>query len=280
MTPPGIQPPLFDDLVADLPDHHKAEFFQNLYKAGISPNDVELARLLRSLQLYKAYYESIPASIQTAAAEIERLKQEIDRLGADARRSSETSATVARQVIQEAEHFRQELAKIHEHIEEVTRSLAEDLAGRMAELLNASLEQSLLQPLESRLAELASSNSAFADTIASNDKAAATLRENAAFARSVHFGAYALAAFLIACALSLGSWFSLHRWYKDRIETERAALVQQVEKNRTVLLKLAESRRTLELRQDPEHPKRRLLVMKDASCWESTRNQGVIEFNH
>ena len=55
---------------------------------------------------------------------------------------------VARQVIQEAEHFREDLAKIHEHVEEVTRGLAEDLAGRMAELLNASLEQSLLQPLE------------------------------------------------------------------------------------------------------------------------------------
>src|SRR5262245_18287923 len=127
MTPPGVQPPLMDELVADLPDHQKAEFFHNLYKAGISPNDDELARLLRSLQLYKAYYESIPANIQTAAAEIERLKQEIDRLGADARRSAETSANVARQVIQEAEHFRQELAKIHEHVEEVTRDLSEDL---------------------------------------------------------------------------------------------------------------------------------------------------------
>ncbi len=134
---------MLDDLVADLPDQHKAEFFQNLYKAGISPNDVELARLLRSLQLYKAYYESIPASIQTAAAEIERLKQEIDRLSADARRSSETSANCGPPGHSGSGTLRQDLAKIHEHVEEATRGLAEDLAGRMAELLNASLEQSL-----------------------------------------------------------------------------------------------------------------------------------------
>jgi len=34
---------MFDDLVAELPDRHRAEFFRN-HEAGISPNDVELAR--------------------------------------------------------------------------------------------------------------------------------------------------------------------------------------------------------------------------------------------
>ncbi len=67
---------LFQDLVAELPDQHRAEFFRNLHEAGISPNDVELARLLRALQLYKAYYETIPGAVQKAAAEIERLKRE------------------------------------------------------------------------------------------------------------------------------------------------------------------------------------------------------------
>jgi len=57
-----------------------------------------------------------------------------------------------------------------------------------------------------------------------------------------------------------------------------AAMVQQIAKNRPVLLKLAESHRTLELLQDPERPHRKLLVMKDASGWQSTRNHGVIEF--
>ena len=76
MNAPAAQQTLFKDLVADLPDQHQAEFFRNLHEAGISPNDVELARLLRALQLYKAYYESIPAAVRAAAAEIERLKED------------------------------------------------------------------------------------------------------------------------------------------------------------------------------------------------------------
>jgi len=58
-----VQQSLFKDLLVDLPDQHRAEFFSNLHEAGISPNDVELARLLRALQLYKAYYETIPGAV-------------------------------------------------------------------------------------------------------------------------------------------------------------------------------------------------------------------------
>ena len=55
-------------------------------------------------------------------------------------------------------------------------------------------------------------------------------------------------------------------------------LVRDNEKNRQVLLKLAESGRTLELRQDPKRPRVNYLVMKDASGWESSQHHGVIEF--
>jgi len=102
-----VQQSLFKDLLVDLPDQHRAEFFRNLHEAGISPNDVELARLLRALQLYKSYYETIPASVQKAAAEIERLKQEIERFSSDARDSSEAGAQLACQVTEEAERVRQ-----------------------------------------------------------------------------------------------------------------------------------------------------------------------------
>jgi len=116
------------------------------------------------------------------------------------------------------------------------------------------------------------------DAITGSKQAAAALRENAVLARRVHLGGYALGGLLITCALVLISWFYLHQWYADRIDEERATLVRQIEKNRAVLVKLAESQRTLELVQDPEHPRRKLLVMKDAVCWQSARNEGVIEF--
>jgi len=117
------------------------------------------------------------------------------------------------------------------------------------------------------------------DAIVCSNQAAAALQQNVALARRLHFGAYALGAFLIACSLTLAFWLSLDYWYAGRMEQERAALVQQMEKNRAVLLKLAESHRTLELIQDPERPRRKFLVMKDASGWQSTRNHGVIEFS-
>src|SRR5437870_4773488 len=236
MSAPEAQPTLFDALVADLPDQHQAEFFRNLHEAGISPNDVELVRLLRSLQLYKAYYETIPSAVQKATAEIARLKQEIERLSSDARESSDAGAQVAGQVILEAERFRQDLTQIHKHVEEAMRRSVESLASRMAQLLSASIGQTVLLPLRNRLAELAGSNHAFDDAITRSNKAATSLRQSTVLARRVHLRAYALGAFLIACLLTLGSWFSLHRWYAERIDEERAALVQQIAKNRPVLL--------------------------------------------
>jgi hypothetical protein len=59
---------------------------------------------------------------------------------------------------------------------------------------------------------------------------------------------------------------------------ERLALVRDNAKNHQVLLRLAESGRTLELRQDPKRPRMNFLFMKDASGWESSQHHGVIEF--
>jgi hypothetical protein len=148
----------------------------------------------------------------------------------------------------------------------------------MLELLSAGFEKAVLQPLQGRMTQLAASNKAFSDVIKRNDQAVASLERSAAISRRVHFGVYALGALLIACSLSLGSWYFLHRWYSGQIARERSALVQQVEKNRAVLFELAESHRTLELLQDPERPRIKLLVMKDASGWKSAKNHGVIEF--
>src|SRR6266496_5668996 len=173
MNAPEAQRTLFDDLVAILPGHHRAEFFRNLHEAGISRNDVELAHLLRALQLYKSYYETIPGAVQKAAAEIERLKQEIERLSSDARDSSEAGAQLAGQVTEEAERVRQDLTQIHQHVEEAMRQSAQSLSSRMAELLTANNEKTVLQPLCSRLGELAKSTCAFDDAIKRNNNAAA-----------------------------------------------------------------------------------------------------------
>jgi hypothetical protein len=234
--PPEVQQPLFEKLAADLPNHQKAEFFRTLHEAGISPNDVELARLLHALQLYKAYYETIPSAVQEAAVKIEKLKQEIERLSADTRGSLDAGAQLAGQIIQETEKARQDFTQIHKHTEEALRQSIESLASRMAEQLNAGIEKAVVLPLQSRLAELAGSDQAFDAAIARNNKAAAALQKSTAEARRFHIWTYALAGCLIFCSLALVSWVFLHRWYSDQIEKELVALDERVGKNQAVLL--------------------------------------------
>ena len=155
---------------------------------------------------------------------------------------------------------------------------SESIGSRMAELLSAGLEKAVLLPLQNRLAELAGSSKAFGDAIAQNNKAVMVLRDNVKIIRRAHIGTYALCGLVIIFSLLSVAWFFLHQWYADQIKQEHAALAGYMEKNRTVLLDLAKSHRTLELIQDPEHPDRKLLVMKDASGWQSIRKYGVIEF--
>jgi len=261
------QQPLFKELAAGLPGEAQAEFFRNLHEAGIGPNDVELARLLRALQLYKSYYESIPAAVKEAAGEIQQLKQEIESLVGNARESSDAAGDISAHVLQETDRFREDLAAIHKRVEEATSKSAESLAARMADLLRDAIEENVFSPLQARLAELADSNRGFKDAIARNNQASAALHQNAIVARRIHLGAYSLGAMLVVFALSLGSWLYLEHWYTTRLDRERAVLIGQTDQNRAVLLQLARSRRTLELLQDPENPHRKLLVMKDAAGW-------------
>ena len=240
------------DLAAGLPDDQKAEFFRTLHEAGISPNDVELARLLRALQLYKAYYESIPAAVQEAAGKIEQLKQEIERFSTDARGNLDLSTHLAGQVIQETERIHQDFAQINKQIEAAMRQSAESLAAHMAEQLTAAIEQKVLAPLQSSLDSLAGSNKAFDDAIARNIKATAALQKSTTEARRLHNWTYILCGLLVICISVASAFFFLHGWYTDQIKAECEALVKQSEKNRAVLLQLSKSRRSLELLQDPK----------------------------
>lgn len=278
MNASAAQQTLFAELAVGLPEQQKAEFFRNLHEAGISPGDVELVRLLRALQLYKAYYETIPKAVEAAASQIEKLKQDIEQLSAGAGRSAETCNRIAGDVAKQSEVVRQDLLKIHEQAQAATRESAANLASKTAELLRENIGKTVFEPMQGSLAELATANLAFDDAIAKNNQAAEALSKSATVARRAHLGIYMLGAALLACILSATSWYFLDRWYEGSLEKERAALVQRVESNRAVLLKLAESNRTLELIRDPDNPRRSLLVMKDASCWQSTRNHGVIEF--
>jgi hypothetical protein len=51
---------LFENLAQDLSPEHQAEFYRTLHEIGIGPEDRDLAKLFRALQIYKSFYEEIP----------------------------------------------------------------------------------------------------------------------------------------------------------------------------------------------------------------------------
>lgn len=271
MENPAVQQSLFSEIAADLPDRHQAEFFRNLHEAGIGPNDVELAKLLRVLQLYKTYYESIPEAVRKAAAEMERITKHT-------RGCADASALLAGQMLEESIQFRQEVSKIRETIGEALTESTEALVQQTAQSLESAIEKNVLLPLKNRIHDLAQSNLGFEEAIARSDSAAKALRRNADLTRHVHLGTYILASLTAVVLAVMGSWFYLNQVYMEQLGKERAALLQEISQNRTVLLELAKSHRTLQLVHDPQHPERKLLAMKDASAWQSNDGHGVLEF--
>lgn len=277
--PEEKQQSAFEKLAEGLPEQHRAEFFKHLHEAGVSPNDLELARLLCVLQLYKAYYEAIPDAVQKIASGIEKVKSEVEGFSRDAHQSADASARLAGEVIQETERVRKDLAKIHEQIEKRMAQSSEKIVSKVTQLLIAEISKDLLLPLKEQMSNLAGSSKSFGDAIAQSGKAVEMLRDNVKVIRRAYLWTYGLCGILIVCALFSASWLYLHHLYSEQMEQERVVLIGQVKKNREVLLELAKSRRTLEFVQDPSSPNRKYLVMKDASGWQSAGKYGVIEFN-
>jgi hypothetical protein len=267
----------YEKLAEGLPDNQKGEYFRTLHEVGISPNDVELARLLKALQLYKAYYESIPEAVKDSAGKIDQLKQEIEKLSVDARAGLDAGARLAGQVIKEAEKVSQGISGISVYVDNAMRQSTEGLTKHLSDQLTKGIKDSLT-PLEARLIQLVAANQAFDDAIAQSKKATILLQQNAAIAKRSQFWAYGLCSLLIVCSLVAVSWFWLHRSYEDQLAAKCEALVKQNDRNRAVLLQLSKLNRLLELHLDPERSDHGFLVLNNATGWQSATKQGVIEF--
>ncbi len=265
----------FKALASGLSEQQQTEFFKTLHEAGISSKDVELAKLLRALQLYKAYYETIPAAVQNIAAEIDRLKKDAAECSRDARLSAENSAQLTGRLLQETDRIRKDLGQVHEQMEKGVNQWSASLATQTSELLKLEIEKTLVPPLK----ELTGANEAFGKALVQSRQAVGLLRENVAVIRRVYLWMYGLCGIVVVLALALSSWLYLHYWYREQLEQERAACIGQVDRNRAVLLELARFHRTLDLIKDSNNPKRKLVVMKDASGWQAPGNLGVIEFS-
>ena len=60
----------FQELASDLPAAQQLEFLKACRDAGLGRDDIEFVKLLKVLQLHKAYYEKIPAQIVAAHRDI------------------------------------------------------------------------------------------------------------------------------------------------------------------------------------------------------------------
>jgi hypothetical protein len=211
--------------------------------------------------------------------QVERIRQDFFALSERTAHRVEAFSHLAEQLILEAGQIHQTLTTVRRAVEEVIQESAGRLASQISDLLRTRIEDTVVPLLHERLLQVMNATKALNEAAAHSKDAASALRKEARQARRLHIGAYALAAAIITAVLILGAWFSLHRWYSQRIEQERLELIQKTEKHREILLKLARSDRTLELVQDSRRPGKCLLVMKNAVGWQSSSHQGVIEFN-
>jgi hypothetical protein len=269
----------FNLLAEGLTAEQRSEFFQSLHQANILGHDAELAKLLRALQLYKGYYDSIPIAVQAAADRIERIRQEVFALSDRTGQNAQTVSNLAEQLILDAGKIHQALTSVHTSVEKVIQESAGHLASQIGDRVRVWIEGTMLPGLHERLLQIASASVALNDAAARSKDAASALRQEVRLAKRIHIGAYALAAVIIAAGLTLGSWLRIHRWYSRQIELDRVALVQAPGKHREILLKLAHSNHTLELVQDPKRRGKCFLVMENATGWQSSLRQGVIEFS-
>ncbi len=276
MSPATQQSP-YEKLAEGLPDKQREAYFKTLHEVGISPEDVELARLLKALQLYKAYYESIPEAVKNSASKIDQLKQEIEKLSVEARAGLDAGARLAGQVINEAEKVSKGVSGIGVYVDTAMRQSAEGLTKHLSEQLAKGIKDSLT-PLESRLIQLVAANKAFDDAIVQSKKAASLLHQNATIAKKSQLRTYAMCSLVIVCSLVAVSWFWLHRSYEDQLATKYETLVKQNDRNRVILLRLSKLNRSLELQLDPDRSGHGFLILKDATGWQSATKQGVIEF--
>jgi len=247
----------FEELTADLSDEQKVEFYSALHEAGIKRHDRVLIKFLRALQLYKAYYSTIPQSVQKAAIRIGKLKDDVEKM---------------------ADRIAGDTGDVHVSLNNIYSSVGEAADKASRRIINniektlAPLSDAVKKALPSQLADLENAAKSFNKAIKTSKRASAEIQKNIKYMQWRHYRAFTLAVFFVI----LGLWGFIHYWYEQQFNERCAAIAARFEENQTILLELAKSNRRLELAIDDNGSK--LLSMKNAEGWNSKDKRGVIEF--
>jgi len=126
----------FPDLLASLESEaDQLEFSKVCNEVGLSASDVELGKLLRALQLYKAYYSTIPREIKAvhnaALDEMQSIRDEMKQL-------AERTTRDALKISQWAEQINQSILTIQP--EAVTKALQKRLLEETTAAIGSSVQ--------------------------------------------------------------------------------------------------------------------------------------------
>jgi hypothetical protein len=196
----------FDPLVKGLSLEQRLEFFRVLHTAGVTRQDVELAQLLRALQLYKAFYDEIPGRVCQAVKEADALHQtfkslhesaaiRLDRVLSQLERNTTVASTITNE-------FREAKTVIAAAIQKSTTDIAQTLEAT----LKTSLSCGLLTPFERFVNDI---DDRCAQTAIEANQISLQLKQ----ARRIHIGGYALAAMVLTLVLTAIIWINTSRHY-------------------------------------------------------------------
>jgi len=255
----------FDRLTNGLSAEQRTEFFRALHEAQIGADDSELARLLRALQLYKAFYEEIPARVREALNDADILTTRIDTLLDDIAERLDNAVAQLNQNTAAASEISNQFRNTQAHLTAAVEKSAAAIVQSLETVLRDLLSAALLKPFESCLDDIR-------DQCACTTSQARQIASELKLARRIHIGAYAVAAAIISVTLGLGGWFVAAQHYSDR-ETE---LFRGIDQNRQVLSELARKRAALEVRRNPADTQKLYLLVRRGKSW-TTDKHVVVE---
>jgi uncharacterized protein YoxC len=202
---------LFENFAQDLPPEHQAEFYRTLHEIGIGPEDRDLAKLFRALQMYKSFYEEIPAKVREALTHADKLTTRINGLRDDLAECLDKALAELKQNTEVASAISAHFHDTQSHLTAAVEKSAAEVSRSLEAELRKSLSAVLLKPFESCVAGIR-------DQCTLTASHAKQITAELRVARRIHIGAYGLAAVLIsycwasvAGSLRLGSTLGAKR---------------------------------------------------------------------
>jgi hypothetical protein len=278
----------FKRLAENLSDKQKAEYYAILHELEINPKaDMELARLLQVLQLYKAHYETIPEAIQRASTDIlkpvQKTMDSIDRLLSGVKTEGERIITRVRKegdkVVTEIRKLAVETERsaatcqqstatsqmLLKQFNEDAKAISDGVSEHMGKLLSDTLKE--VWPLE----DFKNVWQELSKVIKEGKEASVMVRKSARGTRWIHVGYFA-AAWVFALVIAFISMrFYDHLRYEEQLAIDRVAMSERYEKNNEVLLELDKLKREISTRIHSETGER-LFIIDNAT--RSYNNQG------